>query len=387
MMPLHELTEFLRLSSALNYNLSASSITRYNVLIFIVGRKQFNTDKSRDRDEKAIAMEALNYLFKAYQEKRRRLGPLAVLHPLRATALYARVCKKINMIDLVTLLFHDVLEDTHSKNFDPVQWKELEVQLDRLLQRLDPEDESILIKRLNSLTIVSGESYYQYITRLLSDAKKCPELVQFKLSDRLDNTLDMRITLNDPMEGIDFFEEIFQLMFVKNYPGLEPDFAHTPATAMNGAKRLYQLFKNTILLSLIRKKKALVGNKVSELLFEAVTQASLKEAQRNFLHLITHHYRGTEKQRLLLLDAMKYCYSGRSTLVTKPYDGRLLDGLFTTYFGYQTKDLRNQKLDELYQDKALMIQATIAFIVIFFSFLNDPSFYVRGISSEGIDPI
>jgi hypothetical protein len=29
-------------------------------------------------------MDALGYLFSAYHQKRRRLGPMAVLHPLRA---------------------------------------------------------------------------------------------------------------------------------------------------------------------------------------------------------------------------------------------------------------------------------------------------------------
>jgi hypothetical protein len=32
-----------------------------------------------------------------------------------------------------------------------------------------------------------------------------------------------------------------------------------------------------------------------------------------------------------------------------------------------------------------MIQASIAFIVIFLGFLNDPNFYIRGISIEGIE--
>jgi hypothetical protein len=38
-MPLYDLTEFLRLSSVLNYNLSAASLNRYNVLMFIMGEK------------------------------------------------------------------------------------------------------------------------------------------------------------------------------------------------------------------------------------------------------------------------------------------------------------------------------------------------------------
>jgi hypothetical protein len=65
---------------------------------------------------------------------------------------------------------------------------------------------------------------------------------------------------------------------------------------------------------------------------------------------------------------------------------QLLDGLFSTYFAHPSKKTLNQKLDQLYQNKPLMIQASIAFIVIFLSFLNDSTHYVSGISAEGIAP-
>ena len=38
-MSLYDLTEFLKLSSVLNYNLSAASLNRYNLLLFILGDK------------------------------------------------------------------------------------------------------------------------------------------------------------------------------------------------------------------------------------------------------------------------------------------------------------------------------------------------------------
>jgi hypothetical protein len=64
----------------------------------------------------------------------------------------------------------------------------------------------------------------------------------------------------------------------------------------------------------------------------------------------------------------------------------MLNGLFTSYFGVTLGQSRKQKLDELYQNKPLMIEASIAFIVIFLSFQNDSQFYVKGISSQGIAP-
>jgi len=385
-MPLFDLNEFFKLSSALNYNLSAASLNRYNVLMYIIGDKRLDADEKKDREQKGILMEALGYLFNVYSQKRRRLGPMAVLHPLRAAALFTRSLDSINMVDLLTLLFHDVLEDINPADYKVQEWKSMEDQLYRLLERMEIEDESRLVTRLMSLTRVENESYYQYIGRLLDNTQNFPEIVQVKLADRLDNTLDMRIDLEDPLARIDFFETVFQIMFVNNYPGYKPKMEHAPATAMNGARRLYQLFKNAVLLSLIRQYVPAAGRREVKNLFDALSEAGLKEAQRTLIHLISYHVKDLQALRSLVLEAMQYCYSGRSDLVTKPDGSQLLDGLFSTYFGNKVKKNRRQQLDVLYQNKPLMLEASVAFLVIFLNFLNDDTLYIRGISAEGIEP-
>jgi len=362
-------------------------LNRYNVLMFVMAGQKLHPDDKIDRDQKGIMMEALSYLFNAYHEKRRRLGPVAVLHPLRATALYARVKPDIGMIDLLTSLFHDIIEDIQSTDFEILKWKNLEQQLFSLLARLtDNRGEQRIIERLVCLTRREDESYYQYIWRLFSCSEEASDLVQVKLVDRLDNTLDMRIALQDPLEGLDFFQNIFQLLFVNTYKGYSPGTMHPPTEALNGAKRLYQLFKNAVLLSLIRQKVAISLDHTSKTLFNAVAEASLKEAQRTFVHVTGYHFQDINKQRELLLNTMRYCFSGKSDIVTKPDSDQPLDGLFASYFGDSSSLKRNQRLDALYQNKTLMMQASIAFIVIFLSFLNDSRFYVRGISATGIDP-
>ena len=385
-MPFFDLTEFFKLSSALNYNLSAASLNRYNVLMYIIGNKRLDEDDKKDREQKGIVMEALGYLFSVYSQKRRRLGPMAVLHPLRAAALFTRSLSHLDLVDLLTLLFHDILEDIRPVDYDFQQWKSVEAQLYSLLSRMDSDDEARLMTSLISLTRVENESYYQYVGRLLDNVESVPKIVQVKLADRLDNTLDMRIDLEDPLARVDFFETVFQIMFVNNYPGYKPKIEHSPATAINGARRLYQLFKNAVLLSLIRQKVPAAGRHEVRILFDAVSEAGLKEAQRTLIHLISYHIKELHTQRSLVLEAMKYCYSGRSDLVTIPDGDQLLDGLFSTYFGSKAKKTRRQQLDILYQNKALMLEASIAFIVIFLSFLNDKNFYIRGISAEGIEP-
>jgi hypothetical protein len=385
-MLLFDLTEFFKLSSALNYNLSAASLNRSNLLIYITDNKRLDDDDNKDRDRRAIVMEALGYLFSAYRQKRRHLGPMAVLHPLRATALFTRTRSGLDLVELLTLLFHDILEDIKPGQFDVQEWKTMEGQLYGLFDRMDPEDASRLTANMLSLTRLDTESYYQYIGRLLDNARNAPEIVEVKLADRLDNTLDLRIDLEDPLARIDFFENIFQIMFVNNYKGYTPKMNHSPATAINGAKRLYQLFKNAVLLSLIRRYGPETEQRSQKLLFDAVAEAGLNEAQRTLVHLISYHVKDLSTQRDLILETMGYCYSGRSDLVTKPDGRQLLDGLFSTYFGHKSSQERRKQLDIFYQNKNLMLESAVAFIVIFLSFLNDEKFYIQGISAEGIEP-
>ncbi len=385
-MPQYDLTEFLKLSSVLNYNLSAASLNRYNVMMYIIGGKALDRNVSKDREKKGLLMDALGYLFSAYQQKRRHLGPMAVLHPLRATALFARNQKRLEIVGLLSVLFHDIMEDINSNDFDAGQWKDMEGRLYNLLERMSDEDEAKLLSHIIALTRTERESYYQYIGRLLESASQSPQLVHVKLADRLDNTLDMRIDLEDPLAGIDFFKNVFQLMFVNNYRGYAPANDHAPASAMNGARRLHQLFKNTVLLSLIRQQRSIGYDHALRVLFEAVCDASLKEAQRTLMHLLGYHFKELPEQRKLILEAMDYCFSGRIDLVTKPDREQLLDGLFSTYFASNSKKVLHRQLDILYQNKPLMIQASIAFVVIFLHFLNDAKYYIHGISAEGIEP-
>ena len=72
--------------------------------------------------------------------------------------------------------------------------------------------------------------------------------------------------------------------------------------------------------------------------------------------------------------------------MTPPTVGQRLDGLLVSRFNDPDKRSRNKKLSELYIDKDLMVEASIAFMVIFYSFLNDPNYFVHGISESGIRP-
>lgn len=385
-MALFDLTEFLKLSSVLNYNLSAASINRYNLLQFIIGDRRLARSKAQDRESKAVIMETFSFLFRAYREKRRRLGPMAVIHPIRTAALLTRAQDGIVLRQVLTALLHDILEDIKTVDFDPADWRELENQMFDILDRLEVNDEERLIENLRHLTKVPGESYYHYIGRLLDREGGPEETVRVKLADRLDNTLDLWIELEDPLEGTDFFASVFQTLFVANYPGVDPGAVRAPGTSLNGARRLYQLFKNAVLLSLIRKRGLWRKTGGRWTLFEAVATASLREAQRTLIGQMGRRVTDPVRLRKLFLEVMEYGYSGRVDLVTQPDDGFMLDGLFSGYFVGPSKKERDLRLERLYGNEDLMVEASLAFVTVFLSFLNDERFYVRGISSEGIEP-
>jgi len=194
---LHDLNEFFKLSAALNYQLSARVVGRNGILATIVAGRQLA------ENERGILLAVLEYLELAYHEKYRRLGPKAVLHPLRASALLVRAQGEVLLLDLLTELLHDKFEDIVAEDFEPEEWRQLEDHFNSLLKRVDPRSEWFLMERLETLTRrPKGETYYQYIGRLLTRASTTPELVRVKLADRLDNTLDMRVDFRDPLDDV-----------------------------------------------------------------------------------------------------------------------------------------------------------------------------------------
>ncbi len=375
----YDLTEFLRLSAVLNYQLSARPVIWENILSIIVGGKSIS-----ERDHTTL-LRVFEYLGEVYGQKKRRLGSLSILHPLRATTLLSQTYEELNLIDFMTELLHDNFEDIKPRNVAISRWIKGN-KFKVFLENIDPETQEILFQRLEWLTKDPDETYYHYIGRLLEKAIQHPEIVRIKLADRLDNTLDMRIDLEDTLEKVDFFETTYQVMFTKTYPGYKPEMPHPPSTSFDGAHRLYQLFKNTVLMSLIRRRQVAVEDDAAREIFMHLAKASMKEAQRNVLHIFGYHLLSVPKLRDLFIETLEYVQKGGIDAITSPASDFRLDGLFMSRFDTPRKKLREKRLTELYRDKPLMIEASIAFIVIFLSFMNDPTYFVRGISENGVRP-
>jgi hypothetical protein len=380
MMNISELSEFFKLSALLNIQLSATTVGRSNIATIILGRAPVGPE---DRER---LMATLEFADRAYGQARRRLGPLAVLHPLRACALLSRVQARPDIPDLITELLHDTIEDIAPNCPDGADQPAIEEELRALLRQVDPGDGARILDRLRALSRKPEETYLEYVGTLLDEARAIPSLVSIKLADRLDNTLDMRIDIEDPIQGVDFFETLFQVLYVNNYTGYRPALPHPPPSPLNGAQRLYQLFKNATLLSLVRQKGVAVDDPSARALFEALARASMKEAQRNALHIFGYHMKDVQQQRELLLETMEYSQFGGIDRVTRPTNQWRLDGFFATQFDDSNPVVRRKRLEDFYTNKALMTEASIAFVVIFLSFINEPSFRIKGVSERGIAP-
>ena len=379
-MEYYDLNDFLKISAVLNYQLSAKQPNWNNIAFIVLEGKSIAA-----RDEEVL-LHVFDYLGKIYGRMKRDLGPFSVLHPLRATALLSHASKEVDLLDVMTCLLHDHFEDFNPEKLKNSSRTELDQRFRSFLAKLPEDHQERLMQHLKWLTKEPSETYNRYIGRLLDQACSAPEVVRVKLADRLDNTFDMRIDLQDPLQGVDFFEIIFQTFFTNTYKGYRPERTHQPSLVLNGAQRLYQLFKNIVLMSLIRKQQADAADSISRGLFSALAKASIQEAQRIALHVFGYHETSVSAFREILRDTLAYSRSGGFEAVTQPQGGHRLDGLFMTVFYQPKRDARKRQLLALYQNKSFMIEVAVAFVIIFQNFLNDEAYYVHGISAEGIRP-
>jgi hypothetical protein len=374
------LDDFLKLSAVLNYQLSAKQLNWSNIISIVLEGKPL-----LPRDESTL-LHAFGYLGKIYGKAKRDLGPFSVLHPLRATALLSHASPEVDLLDVMTCLLHDRFEDFKSAHGGHSAGIHRDDKFLSFLRKVPEEHRERLTERLAWLTKEPGETYNHYIGQLLERACRAPEVVRVKLADRLDNTFDMRIDLRDSLQGLDFFEIIFQTIFTNSYKGYRPERVHQPTSILNGAQRLYQLFKNIVLMSLIRQRQVFAADPISRDLFKALATASMKEAQRIALHIFGYHQTAVATLREILAETMAYAQSGGFDGVTDPRRGHRLDGLFMSFFDHPVRETRKKQLARLYQDKTLMLEVAIAFVAIFLNFLDDEAYFVHGISAEGIRP-
>jgi len=378
MHPIITTHDFFSLSSHLNYQLSGEPVN-WRAVLTLMNRDCFG------QSDEGLIIETMVYLGEAYGQEKRVLGPFAVLHPIRAASILSRASESTSTLDVLTTLLHDKNEDITENKYTEETWQKLEGIYQGLIRKIDSIEKWYLNERIHFLTRHRNEPYIEYLSSLINQARATPELVKVKLADRLDNTLDLRMDLYEDIPGVDCYQVIFESLFTDTYAGPLAKSPHHTERKINGAVRLYELFKNAVFLSLLRHEHIELDEAAARL-FNSLAISSINEAQNIMLHIFAFHMGDLQKQKAILMSVMDYCNRGGIRSINLSGRHRL-DGLFKNYFDFQIKEQLKIRLKELYNEKELMAEAAIAFAVIFTNFLNDRTFTIKGITTDGIKPV
>jgi len=367
--------EFLILSAEINYQLTAHELKVGALLALVLG-------PAEAADPQAL-FDTVVCLHIGYGNQTRRIGPPAILHPLRTAAILARVMKRPTTLDLLCALLHDKEEDLVRQRLGDEDFDRLEHEFASMLRRIDADQRWYLGERLNLLRRRDDQRYSEYLGTILDNARRMPDLLHVKLTDRLDNTLD--IHLQTPgITRLNFYRTIFDILFLPDYPGVQLSEYHYLPPDDELAILVSQMFKNANFMSLLRKEGLDRLDEPTSALFDALAIANIREAQWILLELFATALTDVQLQREILREVMDYSASGGTISVTPRERGHRLDGIFIENYGGVSDQERRVRILELLQDKEQIARITVAFIALFSSFLNDPGFYLHGIDRAGI---
>ena len=367
----------LTLSATINWHLSARNIDLRALLRVILG-----TAKVADE---APLLEALNYLHQAYGDRRRKNGPAAVLHCLRVAAMLARVMHVPGTLDLLGALLHDKEEDLTREELGDAEWSRLQAEFTRVLEKIDSNHRWFLGERIALLWRQASQSYYEYLGVVLSKVRTMPDLLRCKLADRLDNTMDIAVQ-RTPTDQNAFFELAFGMLFLPRYEPAKSDAVVAPDVDAC-VLLVSQLFKNVVLMSMVREQSLDRLDDTTFRLFRALAATSNEQAQWAVAALLASPSLDWESRRELLRGMMDYCATGGMAAIHTKAKGGLLDGSFLEHFANPDDNVRKQQIRTLYLDQPTFIRLLVLYIGIFTSFLADPHYYLRGIDSKGLHAV
>ncbi len=374
--PFLNLQEHLTLSARINYLLAARIPMHSEILSLVLG------DAEVFGSEKAVE-DGLAFVNFAYKNRLRRLGPLAVLHPLRTAHLLSLVTEQPSEIDLLTAFLHDYYEDIYTPDCSVEIQRELEGRMQRVAGQLIPEQQQQLEYRLRTLTKREDEQYHEYLGRLMEEARYCAEIIWVKLADRLDNTFDMRVVEEDHSPE-DCFRELFDILFLRAEVKAYDRPRKVSKAPIDEAHRLFQMFKNVVFLSLVRRSELDQVNLPAQLLFQALAQASLHESGRILMHIFSYDVVDVKKQRQLIFEVMDYSQDGGLNRITAAGRGHRLDGMFEERFDHVDRHKREAALMKLQADKEQMIISALAMLGVFESYISSSTFRLGGVRETGL---
>lgn len=370
--------EFLTLSAKINYQLSARSLRAPVLLSLVLGPASFPEDEQQALLEAFLAIQA------GYDQERRRLGTPGVLHPLRAAAILARTMQKPTLNDLLAALFHDKEEDLTLSSLGPERYTRMQHHFERLRTMITPAVRDRLDHDIRWLSN-HVESYSAYVGQIVDHARDLPELLHVKLCDRIDNTFDVHLQ-HPGVSNYNFYRAVFDILFLPKFRGVSMGKFHFMPDTREGVMLLSQLFKNTILLAMMRQHQLDQVDQTTQRLFVGLAVAGIREAQWLALELFNTEYDGVARQRELLLSVMDYCAGGGVASVRSPGALGELDGVFVR-FTSGTKEEQKKMLVELFENRERLARMALAFIVVFASFINDRDYTLEGIDRTGAHPV
>jgi len=216
----------------------------------------------------------------------------------------------------------------------------------------------------------------------MDEAIEMPDILHVKLADRLDNTFDIHLQ-HPGVTHYNFYRAVFDILFLPGFKGVEMGKFHFMPETSEGVMLLSQLFKDAILLALIRSHGLDTQDVPTRRLFVGLAVAGIREAQWLALEMFNTCYSDVAKQRELLKHVMEYCSSGGINAVTSKEAGDCLDGVFLEVFMAGKIGQQKKMLTELFEDHEQLARMTLAFITIFASFINDPQYSLKGIERSG----
>ena len=341
---------FLHLSALLQYRLSGSPVDWKSIADCIFSNR-------KDGVAEGPVIDTLIFLDQAMGREKRRLGPFAILHPIRTAALYWHADDKPQLLNVLTALLHDkdedIIQERHRQN-----WQDLLCSYEEFLMRINARERWFLNERIHLLARTGNETYTEYIGRLVDKSDDIPELLVIKLADRLDNTFDLRLDIDRQAYSLDCLEVIFLSLFPDRFPGIKAINPHPVERKINGAYRLYQIFKGMELIRIIREHKIELPSAGRRLL-HGLVDALFNETREIILHLLMYHIQGTESQREAIFQGLLFSRMQEPSTMLSDEDKVSFEHLAKHYFLHSDSHTRHHHLDLLYKDKMIMCKMAI----------------------------